>query len=240
MSGGVWVTADVIMASRTNQKTLLVDTGTNVASISANGGPWTGQLAYATVSSSGINEGSLLNRNNYNTAWGIVTHEIGRSVLTSPAATITVTSIPPADTLVILSTITGTNTGNDNLHLQFNNDSASNYAYTVVFYNPSVWSEQANSGSDTKIIIDGRVASTSNVSPRVHTIVVTNLLGIHKVLNVDATVSLRSASTIGAPDRAVSNGIWDSGAQINRVDITTASGLVTMNSGSRIVVLRGA
>jgi hypothetical protein len=66
--GGVWVTGDVISAARSNQKSLLVDTGANIAAATA----YAGMHAYCTATGSGFIADHLYIRNAVNTGWNDV------------------------------------------------------------------------------------------------------------------------------------------------------------------------
>ncbi|HJU13652.1 MAG TPA: discoidin domain-containing protein [Candidatus Nitrosotalea sp.] len=64
-AGGVWVTGDTITAARANQKSVLIDTGANIAAATT----YAGMHAYCTSTGSGFTVDNYYVRNAANSAW---------------------------------------------------------------------------------------------------------------------------------------------------------------------------
>lgn len=189
----------------------------------------------ALAAGTGINAGALLGSKFEdgsipfakltNKAW----EELGRTTLGVAGDTISVTSLPARDNLMIIVACFPTG-GTINGGFRFNNDSGTNYARR--FSDNGAADSTATSG--TNIPMDsGAVAAY----PFFCVANVTNISSLEKVLNFFVT-GTNTAGASNVPVRRESIGKWtNTSSQISRVDVINPAGTGDFAIGSVVIVL---
>lgn len=189
----------------------------------------TGKLADGSVTGDKVADdtldGSNIDWTATGTDGGIWWEELGRTTLNTTADVITVSSLPARKYLLIKAMVI--NSGSINAALQFNNDTAANYAY-----------RQEENGS-----ADATAASANDVrllnaasQPYMVELSVTNVLAQEKIIRGGAVTSGGSGAG-NVPGRRDTVGKWaNTAAQITRVDLSN-TGTGDFASGSQVVVL---
>jgi len=154
-----------------------------------------------------------------NTSW----KEIGRTTLGSSGSSIDVTSLSGKQNLMILADVRDM----DNIHLTFNNDTGSNYAY----------SESINGGANATGTSQAKIELEAQAQQKQFS--VSNVLNItaKEKLLIGHTVSNNNGGASNATARAEVVGKWaNTSAQITSVKLSR-TGSNDFASGSEVVVL---
>lgn len=181
----------------------------------------TTQIAASTVAASNINFGGA--------GTGVWWEEVARTTLVGSSLTITLSTIPARKYLYLVWTLIPTG-GTINPMVQFNSDTAANYASRL----------SVNGGADTTVTT--QIANFLDVSGAQNLL----MYGYMNILNILAQekVNISFASTIGAagagtaPTRREQWQKWtNTSAQITSLVITTPGAAGSFAIGSEVVVL---
>lgn len=158
--------------------------------------------------------------------------EIGRAILGTAGATITVASLPAKRYLkfVVQGSTTG---GTFALGMRFNNDSTNSYSANIIYNNSSA-ANYTPSPSASFL-----PASTTYVSGAGFVVegVISNPLNVNKQTNFWSSGESGGLTSSSPPALEGYSAKWVSSAQINRIDIIKNAGTGNMAIGSELIVL---
>lgn len=158
--------------------------------------------------------------------------ELGRTTLSSSAASMSVASLPQRKYLKIVATVIPTG-GSYDPKVRFNNDSAANYSMAILYNNAGVANYSLQT-STTYIqvsstiyeggigVIEATVLNVANYNKQ--------LAGI---MSQDGTIFTAGQS----PILEYSNGKWVSSAIVNRIDIVKGAAAGNLAAGSELIIM---
>ena len=136
---------------------------------------------------------------------------IAKTKLISAAATVTFSSISSSYTDLVLVCNTTITTGNNNIHLEFNTDTANNYSVIGMWGNgsgPQVYSYAPTPYTYAALAIYNSVSEPMNA--------VTHIMNYSNTTTHKALISRANRAGLGAE---LLTSTWRSTAAINRIDI---------------------
>lgn len=163
---------------------------------------------------------------------GIWWEELGRVSLSSSASSLSITGLPPKKYLKVR--IQGNATGGTlSLGLQFNNDTANNYNFTVL-YNGGGNAIFTASGSQSKMQISTTFISGASFGFEID---ITNPATFNKFISLSSVGDITNTATGYAPSLELYTGKWVNAAQITSINLMKNAGTGSYGAGSDLIVL---
>lgn len=168
----------------------------------------------------------------FTTGGGVWWEELGRVSLSSPATSLSLTGLATKKYLKVR--LQGNASGGTlSLGLQFNNDTANNYNYTVL-YNSGGTPVFTASGSQSKMQISTTFISGASFGFEID---ITNPTTFNKFINLLSVGDITNVATGYAPSLEFYTGKWVNASQITRIDLIRNAGTGNFGAGSDLIVL---
>jgi len=139
--------------------------------------------------------------------------QIASTTLSSAAATVTLSSIPATYTDLVLVMSLGASTNADNVLMQFNGDTASNYSSTELSGNGST-AASTRVSSATSINLTNRIGTTTTLSGLV---IICNVMNYANTTTYKTALSRASQAGDTYPGASADVGLWRSTSAINSI-----------------------